>query len=63
MDASIKINYFAPVLRVKYKNFWYNFYSQKDYDNWLKNITDKDNISETLYYKGLGFHTINTSKL
>jgi len=41
----------SPILAVKYKNFWYYFYSKVDYDNWIKTC-DKEYISDCKYYKG-----------
>ena len=45
-----------PFLIVKYNNESHKFYSQINYDNWLKNIPDSENISNITYYKGLGIH-------
>lgn len=45
-----------PFVIVKYNNESHKFYSQIEYDNWLKTIPDSENISNITYYKGLGIH-------
>lgn len=52
MNFDDKLNYHIQMLTVKYKNNLYKFYSKVDYDNWVKTITDKENIDDCKYYKG-----------
>ena len=50
--------YHQPFLLVKYKYKSYIFYNQVAYNNWLKTITDPENISDTIYHEGLGMQKI-----
>lgn len=49
------LNYLTPIVGVKYKGYFYKFYSQVAYDNWMKATPDSSKISsdDHKYYKGL----------
>ena len=46
-----KINHRRPILTVRYKNHLYKFFNKIDYNNWVKSISDKENISDHKFYK------------
>lgn len=60
MNSSDKLN--LPFIEVKYKDSFYKFYNQTDYDKWTNDIIDKEYICEVKYYKGLGTMYTYTKK-
>ena len=49
------LNYLTPIVGVRYKGYFYKFYSQVAYDNWMNATLDSAKISadDHKYYKGL----------
>lgn len=49
------LNYLTPIIGVKYKGYFYKFYSEVSYNNWMKATPGSDKISsdDHKYYKGL----------
>lgn len=49
MNFDNNLTYHIQILTLKYKGDLYKFYSKVDYDNWIKTIPDKENISDCKY--------------
>jgi len=49
------LNYLTPIVGVRYKGYFYKFYSQVSYANWMKATPDSDKLTakDHKYYKGL----------
>ena len=49
------LNYLTPIVGVRYKGYFYKFYTQVAYENWMRATPDSNKISadDHKYYKGL----------
>jgi hypothetical protein len=54
INKSNQTIYNKPMIELKYKDCYYRFHNQMDYENCINNIIDKEYICEVKYYKGLG---------
>lgn len=48
-------NYLTPIIKVKFQNYFYRFYSEVSYEKWMRETPGSDKISadDHKYYKGL----------